>query len=71
MSGYLSVLSGDDEEWADIAAEVQAIADGATVAKIEGDQTKKAVFFFPHPTLVRCDREVVFVCATGEWRAEG
>lgn len=71
LAGYLSVLTSDDEEWAAIAAEVQAIADGATVAKIEGDQTKKAVFFFPHPTLVRCDREVVFVCATGEWRAEG
>ena len=48
-----------------------AIADGATVEKIEGDQTTEAVFFFPHPTLERCDREVVFVCVEGEWRAEG
>ena len=47
------------------------IAAGATVEKIEGDQTTKAVFFFPHPTLERCDREVVFVCVEGEWRAEG
>ena len=71
LAGYLSVMDGDDEEWAAIAAEIQAIADGATVAKISGDQTTKAVFFFPHPTLVRCDREVVFVCTDGEWRAEG
>ena len=39
--------------------------------KIEGDQTTKAVFFCPHPSLARCDREVVFVCVEGEWRAEG
>ena len=70
-SNYLSVLTGDDDEWAALAAEIQAIAAGATVEKIDGDQTTKAVFFFPHPTLARCDREVVFVCVEGEWRAEG
>ena len=68
---YLSVLTGDDDEWAALSAEIQAIADGATIEKIDGDQTTKAVFFFPHPTLERCDREVVFVCVEGEWRAEG
>ena len=41
------------------------------VEKIEGDEKTRAVFFFPHPTLERCDREVVFVCVGGEWRAEG
>ena len=70
-NNYLSVLTEDDAEWAALSAEIQAIADGATVEKIEGDQTTKAVFFFPHPTLERCDREVVFVCVEGEWRAEG
>ena len=70
-SNYLSVLTEDDAEWAALAAELQAIADGTTTDKIEGDQTTKAVFFFPHPTLERCDREVVFVCVEGEWRAEG
>ena len=70
-ANYLSVLTGDDDEWAALSAEIQAIAAGATVEKIEGDQTTKAVFFFPHPTLERCDREVVFVCVDGEWRAEG
>ena len=70
-ANYLSVLTGDDAEWAALSSEIQAIAAGATVEKIEGDQTTKAVFFFPHPTLARCDREVVFVCVEGEWRAEG
>ena len=70
-TNYLSVLTGDDDEWAALAAEIQAIADGATVEKIEGDQETRAVFFFPHPTLERCDREVVFLCVEGEWRAEG
>ena len=70
-SNYLSVLTGDDAEWAALSAEIQAIADGATIDKIEGNQKTRAVFFFPHPTLERCDREVVFVCVEGEWRAEG
>ena len=70
-ANYLSVLTEDDAEWAALSAEIQAIAAGATVEKIDGDQTTKAVFFFPHPTLERCDREVVFVCVEGEWRAEG
>ena len=70
-ANYLSVLTGDDAEWAALASEIQAIADGATTEKIEGDQKKRAIFFFPHPTLARCDREVVFVCVEGEWRAEG
>ena len=70
-SNYLSVLTEDDAEWAALSAEIRAIADGATIEKIEGDQETTAVFFFPHPFLERCDREVVFVCVEGEWRAEG
>ena len=70
-SNYLSVLTEDNAEWAALSSEIQAIADGATVEKIEGDQEQRAIFFFPHPTLARCDREVVFVCVEGEWRAEG
>ena len=70
-SNYLSVLTEDDAEWAALSAEIRAIAAGATVEKIEGDEKTRAVFFFPHPTLERCDREVVFVCVEGEWRAEG
>ena len=70
-ANYLSVLTGDDAEWAALSSEIQAIADGGTVEKIDGDEKTRAVFFFPHPTLARCDREVVFVCVEGEWRAEG
>ena len=70
-ANYLSVLTGDDAEWAALSSEIQAIADGATVEKIEGDEKTRAIFFFPHPTLERCDREVVFVCVENEWRAEG
>ena len=70
-NNYLSVLTEDDAEWAALSAEIQAIAAGATVEKIDGDQEKRTVFFFPHPFLERCDREVVFVCVEGEWRAEG
>ena len=70
-SNYLSVLTGDDDEWAALSSEIQAIAAGATVEKIEGDEKTRAIFFFPHPFLERCDREVVFVCVNDEWRAEG
>ena len=70
-ANYLSVLTGDDAEWAALSSEIQATADGATVEKIDGDEKTRAIFFFPHPTLARCDREVVFVCVDGEWRAEG
>ena len=38
---------------------------------IEGDQVTNCTFYFAHPLLERCDREVAFVCAEGEWRAEG
>ena len=69
-ANYLSVLTGDDAEWTALSAETQATAAGATVEKIEGDEKTRAIFFFPHPTLERCDREVVFVCVEGEWRAE-
>ena len=48
-ANYLSVLTGDDAEWAALSSEIQAIADGATVEKIEGDQKRRCNFFFPHP----------------------
>ena len=63
-SNYLSVLTDDDAEWAALAPEIQAIADGATVEKIEGNEKTRAIFFFPHSTLERCGREV-FVCVEG------
>ena len=42
-ANYLSVLTGDDAEWAALSAEIQAIADGATVEKIEGDQETRGL----------------------------
>ena len=36
-----------------------------------GDQVSRATFFFQSPTAELCDREVVFTCVGGEWRAEG
>jgi hypothetical protein len=59
-----------DGQWANLASEVAAIAAGRGVDRIEGDQVTRAVFYFEHPLLEKCDREVSFVCADGEWRAD-
>lgn len=74
--GYLEDLTAAPEaegQWANLASEIAAIASGKGVAKIEGDQQTRAVFFFEHPLLPGCDREVTFVRdpASKEWRAEG
>lgn len=61
----------EDGRFEGLVAEIQTIADGSAVTKIGGDQVTRAVFFFQHPTQELCDREVVFVCAGDEWRAEG
>ena len=62
-----------DGQWTNLAAEIAALSAGQGVRRIEGDQQTRAVFFFEHPLLPGCDREVTFVCAPGsvEWRAEG
>lgn len=75
-TAYLQDLTTAPEaqgQWANLASEIAAIAAGRGVKKIEGDQQTRAVFFFEHPLLPGCDREVTFVCAPGssEWRAEG
>ena len=54
-----------------MVAEIAAIRCGRGVDRIEGDQVNRAVFYFKHPLLEACDREVGFVCNAGEWRAEG
>ena len=48
-ANYLSVLTGDDAEWAALSAEIQAIADGATVEKIDGDQKTTSGLLLPAP----------------------
>ena len=74
--GYLQDLTTAPEangQWTNLVAEIAAITAGRGVTKIEGDQTTRTVFFFEHPLLPGCDREVTFCCAPGssEWRAEG
>jgi hypothetical protein len=72
---YLQDLTIHQEaagQWRNLASEIAAIAAGRGVRKIEGDQISRAIFFFEHPLLVGCDREVCFVRTNNqEWRAEG
>jgi hypothetical protein len=72
--GYLQDLTIHPEaegQWTNLISEIAAIRCGKGVHKIEGDQIHRAVFFFSHPLLETCDREVAFTCTKGEWRAEG
>mmetsp|Transcript_17989 Transcript_17989/g.22022 ORF Transcript_17989/g.22022 Transcript_17989/m.22022 type:complete len:162 (-) Transcript_17989:874-1359(-) len=74
MDGYLHDLTLAPEaegHWFNLIVEIEAIARGKGVTKIEGDQKSRAIFHFEHPTLKGCDREVSFTCVGGEWRAEG
>ena len=73
-NAYLQDLSTAPEaegQWRNLVAEIAAIRCGKGVARIEGDQITTAVFYFEHPLLPKCDREVAFCCKGGEWRAEG
>jgi hypothetical protein len=73
MDRYLADLTTGDEadgQWANLAAEIEAVAEGKA-SSIEGDQITKAVFFLAHPLIANCDREMGFTCVDGEWRAEG
>lgn len=72
--GYLEDLTTAPEaegQWTNLIAEIAAIRSGKGVDRIEGDQVTRASFFFTHPLLEKCDREVTFVCVGGEWRADG
>ena len=74
LATYLGDLTtGEEAEgaWANLAAEIETIASGECVWKIDGDQASRAVFYFPHPLIPNCDREVEFKCVGGEWRADG
>ena len=73
-NGYLGDLVTAPEaegQWTNLIAEIAAIRCGKGVDRIEGDQVNNAVFYFEHPLLPKCDREVAFSCKGGEWRAEG
>ena len=71
LQGFLGDILNNAEQWSSLVAEIRAIADGAAVKRIGGDQVSRATFFFQSPTAELCDREVVFTCVDGEWRAEG
>jgi hypothetical protein len=71
---YLQELTTAPEAegtWRNLSSEIGALAGGIGVTKIEGDQVTKAIFYFSHPILQGCNREVSFLCIDGEWRAEG
>uniref|UniRef100_A0A7S3P2B5 Uncharacterized protein n=1 Tax=Amphora coffeiformis TaxID=265554 RepID=A0A7S3P2B5_9STRA len=75
-AGYLQDLTTAPEadgQWTNLASEIAALAAGRGVTNIEGDQQTRTVFYFEHPLLPGCDREVTFVRGSpeGEWRAEG
>ena len=73
-NGYLQDLTTAPEaegQWRNLVSEIAAIRSGKGVDRIEGDQVTRASFFFSHPLLEKCDREVTFVCVGGEWRADG
>jgi hypothetical protein len=75
-AAYLEDLTTAPEaegQWNNLISEIAAIRCGKGVQKIDGDQITRAVFYFTHPLLEQCDREVAFVCTNGhgEWRAEG
>merc|ERR1712216_820138 len=65
LQGFLEDLQTEPEQWTNLKAEIDAIASGTNVTKIQGDQVKKATYFFRHPLIELCDREV---CAKREAR---
>ena len=72
-AAYLETLNSDDMQWTHLAADIKAIVDGANVTSITGTKEEGVVcFFFEHPMMEGCDREVAFtVNGSGVWRAEG
>ena len=73
LNTYLGDLTtGEEAEgaWENLAAEIETICSGEGVVKVE-ENGKKCVFYFPHPLIPNCDREVEFKRVGDEWRAEG
>ena len=69
---FAGELEGDETRWKQLAQEVQLIADGSEVLKIIGDQETRAEFRYLMPgQSLNIQREVVFYCENGDWRAEG
>ena len=71
---FTAELGADAERWASLGAEVAALAQGLGVKRVVGDQVSRAEFRYLMPGRkpgVTINREVVFVCVEGDWRAEG
>ena len=73
IAAFVADLSEpESDQWTNLISEVQVIASGENTQKIEtAKDEKKVIFFFEHPILGGCDREVAFIFEEGEWRAEG
>ena len=69
--GDLNNATDGETHWVNLTAEIRAIESGKGVSKIELEGANKVVYYFEHPLLPGCDREVEFVRAEGEWRAGG
>ena len=67
---FAGELEGDETRWQQLAR-VQLIADGSKVLKIVGDQTTRGVQVPDAKPALAIQREVVFYCENGDWRAEG
>mmetsp|Transcript_21622 Transcript_21622/g.40684 ORF Transcript_21622/g.40684 Transcript_21622/m.40684 type:complete len:116 (+) Transcript_21622:108-455(+) len=75
ISHFLKDLQSDTAQWTNLTSEIIAIEAGTNVTNIEETQNK-VVFYFTHPILDKCDREVEFVRMESEagemlWRAGG
>jgi len=69
---FAGELKEDATRWKQLVEELTLIADGSKVTKIVGDQVTKAEFrYFMPSQQLNIQREVVFTCENGDWRAEG
>ena len=70
--GFALDLKSNPAQWSSLKAELTLLADGRGVYAVIGDQVNRAEFRFLMPNRsVSINREVVFTCVHGEWRAEG
>ncbi|GMI10283.1 hypothetical protein TrLO_g6759 [Triparma laevis f. longispina] len=74
ITGFLGDLNSSPSQWLNLTSEIRVIESGEGVERIEEeDGGKKIIFYFEHPLLEGCDREVEFVLSgePPEWRAGG
>ncbi|KAK3276633.1 hypothetical protein CYMTET_15309 [Cymbomonas tetramitiformis] len=71
VEAFSTGMQTDPVRWQQMAAEMQLIALGVGVTKIFGDQQTSAEYHFCMPGHEFIERQVVFRCYNGDWRAEG